>query len=63
MNADSLVNLVVELLSTLQVFIGKPDSKVMALHSLVEPLCKVVVFAAVADEARIELDGLHCAEE
>jgi hypothetical protein len=63
MDPDRLIDLLVELLAPLDVLGREPDPQSFVPHPGVESLGEVLILRAVADEARIELDRVHLAEE
>jgi hypothetical protein len=60
---DGPVDLLDEFLTSLHVFRSEPDPQLFAPHLLMQPPSELIVFAAVADEARLVLNRLHRPDE
>jgi hypothetical protein len=62
-NLNSSVNLLIKLLTTLDVFKGKPNAQSCRTHTLMQALRELFISTRVADEARVELNWLHGCNE
>ena len=59
----SIAELLMNFLTSLHFLWREPNPQAFLFHAVIELLSKFLIFRAVADEARVELGGLHRAKE